>query len=220
MTDNQERKLDKFGRVSVFMSDNTTDFPLNSPGDRTRKELGALVSEIQALAAEQISGMDDKAQAFANLERDRDALDDDLEKINLAARAMADEAAGIENKFRLPRKPSDATLLATARSFLADAVPHEAMFVEYGLAADFLADLQADINAFEQSSAAADSATEAHSGATGALAAAFRQGIKLSGKLNSIVKIKYRDNAGKLASWTVASHLERAARKPKPAPTT
>lgn len=215
MTDNQERKDDKFKRENVFMSDNAADFPLNSPGDKIAKQQTTLIAEIQTLAAEQISGYDDKAQAFANLEAARDNVDEDLEQINLAAIALADDIPGIDSKFRLPRKPSDETLLATARSFHADAAPHAEKFVECGLDAVFLADLQADIDAFEQAAAAADSAAAGHAGATSMLADAFKRGMVMSRKLNSIVKIKYRDNAGKLGAWTVASHLERAPKKPK-----
>lgn len=218
MNDNQERKLDKFQRESAFMTDHAADFPKDSPGEKTAKQLADLISEIQTRAAAQISGFDDKAQAFALAKAARKNLVDDLKQMNLAAKAVAGEIAGIENKFRLPRRTTNATLSATARSFHADAAPHEAKFIEYGLPADFLADLQADIDAFEQAAATADSAGESHAEATGALAAAFKSGMALTRKLEAIVKIKYRDNAGKLAAWTVASHLERAPKPPKVEP--
>lgn len=213
MNDSQQRKMDKFLREDVFMKDNAADFPADSPGDKTANVFADLITEIQTLAANQISGFDDKRQAFDNVEDARDNLIEDLEQINLAAKAFADEVNGIENKFRMPRKPTNQTLLATARSFAADAVEHQAKFIEYGLPVDFLADLQADIAAFETASASADSAEESHAEATGGLADAFRRGTALSKKLAAIVKIKYRDNAGKLASFVVASHLERAPQR-------
>lgn len=219
MNDSQTRKFDKFQRESVFMSDNAAGFPANTPGNKKAKELAALITEIQTLDATQTSGFDDKRQSHAVKDTAEDNLREDLEMINFAAKAFADEVPGAEEKFRLPRSQNEQVLLAKARSFLADAEPLEAKFIECGLPADFLADLQADITAFEQAAAAADSAGEAHSAATGALADAFKRGMSLSGKLGSIVKIKYRDNAGKLAAWTTASHLERAPEKkgePKP----
>jgi hypothetical protein len=215
MNDSQTRKFDKFQRESVFMSDNAADFPLNTPGNKKAKELATLIIEIQTLDAAQTSGFDDKRQSHAVKDTAEDNLREDLEMINFAARAFADEVPGAEEKFRLPRSQNEQVLLAKARSFLADAAPLEAQFIECGLPADFLGDLQADITAFEQADASADSAAESHSAATGALADAFKRGMALTGKLESIVKIKYRDNAGKLAAFVVASHLERAPQKKK-----
>lgn len=218
MNDSQTRKFDKFQRQSVFMNDSDADFPLNSPGNKAARELATLIAEIQTLNAQQTSGYDDKRQSHTVKDAAEDNLREDLEQINFAAKAFGDEMPGAEEKFRLPRSQNEQVLLAKARSFLTDAEPLEAKFIEYGLAADFLADLQADIDAFEQAAASADSATEEHAEATGALNNAFKRGMALTRKLESIVKIKYRDNAGKLASFVVASHLERAPKKPKSDP--
>lgn len=216
MNDSQQRKINKYQREDVFMKDNASDFPADSPGDLTAKALANIINEIQTLAAEQVSGFDDKRQAFDNLEDARDDLFDDLRLINLAAKALANEINGIEEKFRMPRKPTDGILLATARSFAADAVQYRNQFIEYGLEADFLTDLQDDIVAFESAADAADSAEESHAEATGALYEAFRQAKVKSEKLGAIVKIKYRNDAGKLAAYVVASHLERAPKRQKP----
>ena len=52
-----------------------------------------------------------------------------------------------------------------------------------------------------------------------ALDALFRDMMALSRKLSAIIKLKFRDNSGKLAAWTVASHLERPPKlKKDPAP--
>jgi hypothetical protein len=219
MNDSQTRKFDKFQRESTFMNDNAADFPLNTPGNKKAKELATLIAEIQTLDAAQTSGFDDQRQSHAVKDTAEDNLREDLEMINFAAKAFADEVPGAEEKFRLPRSQNEQVLLAKARSFLADAEPLEAKFIECGLPADFLADLLADITAFEQAAAAADSAGGAHSAATGALVDAFNRGMSLSRKLGSIVKIKHRDDVGKLAAWTTASHLERSPEKkvePKP----
>ncbi|HEX8246881.1 MAG TPA: hypothetical protein VF599_01760 [Pyrinomonadaceae bacterium] len=222
MNDSQRRKFDKFQRESVFMSDNAADFPLNTSGDKVAKDLATLIADIQTLDAAQTSGFDDKRQSHALKNSAVGNLRKSLELMSFAAKAFADEVPGTEEKFRLPRSQNEQILLAKARSFHADAAPLEAKFVEYGLPADFLAGLQADIDAFEQAAEAADSAGESHAEATGALTEAFKRGMTLTRKLEAIVKIKYRDNAGKLAAWTSASHLERAPqrRNDQPAPPT
>ena len=71
------------------------------------------------------------------------------------------------------------------------------------------------INAVETTNAAAATAKSAIASSTGALTEAFQRATNLSHKLNSIVKIKYTDNPGKLAAYIVASHLERQARPNK-----
>jgi hypothetical protein len=47
----------------------------------------------------------------------------------------------------------------------------------------------------------------------------FKQGMAETRKQEAIVKIKYRDNPSKLASFAVAGHLERTLKKKKPEPT-
>lgn len=221
MNDTQERKLDKFKREQVFYADSAADFASATAGAMMDK--AALIAEIERLAAEQISGFDDKRQAFDRLENARDNVEEDLEQINFAARAADDELENLAAKFRLPYRFTDETLMATARSFQTDASPHRAAFVELGLPDDFLVDLANDIAAFETAANASDSALEEHAQATGALNDSFRRGMEQSKKQDAVVRIKYRNAPGKLAAWTVASHLERAPKgtggTPTPTPT-
>ncbi len=219
MNSSQSKKFDKFQRQEVFMNENQADFPAASPGDKSKLILSNIITKIQQFNAGQISGFDNKSQAFAVKEDARDHLSEELSMINLAAKALADEINGIENKFRLSRKTNDQALLATARSFHADANQYNAKFVEYGLSEKFLLDLEDAINAFETASANADIAKTSHAEATGGLIDLFKQGMAETRKQEAIVKIKYRDNPSKLASFAVASHLERTLKKKKTEPT-
>ena len=137
-----------------------------------------------------------------------------LKEINLAANAFKEEVpAGSDLKFRMPRNRSHQSVLATAQAFHDDAVPLEAKFIEYGLDKNFLADLQTLIDNIKTAQSSADSSEEQKAAATGGLIDAARRGMANSRKLNAIVRIKYADNPQKLASWTVASHLEKAPKK-------
>jgi hypothetical protein len=111
--------------------------------------------------------------------------------------------------FRLPRNRSGQNLIATAKSFVADAEPLEAKFVEYGLDEDFPEDFGDLIAEIETRTAQADTADDSRAEATGGLMDSIQKRSALSRKLDSIVKIKYRTNPAKLAAWAVASHLER-----------
>jgi hypothetical protein len=222
MKDVITRKLDKFEREEAFMVDSAADFGGATPGATTAAALSAVIAEIQALAADQVSGGSSAAQAFGNQE---DALDDliaFIKKMNLAARAFDDEIPGSRDQFRMPRNRSQQNVLATARAFKTDAASLAEKFIEYGLPGTFLNDLQTAINAVETAAQSADSNVEQRAAATGGLFDAARRGMNLSRKLNAIVRIRYADNPAKLASWTVASHLERAPKRtaaPNPTPT-
>jgi len=62
----------------------------------------------------------------------------------------------------------------------------------------------------ESAGTEADIAGAEKGGATGGLAAAFRDGGRLSRKLDGIVENKYDDNPRKMAEWKIAKHLEAA----------
>jgi hypothetical protein len=214
----QRRKLDKLEREEVFLNDNIADFPPTSPGGKALAELSAVISQLRTLAAEQVSGESSARQHVGVKDEEVDALRQSIRNINRAAKAFEDEIPGSDLKFRLPRNRSDQNVLATARAFLADAAPLKAKFIEYGLAGDFLDKLQALIEAVDERAAAADSAVEQRSGATGGLSDTIRKGMSISRRLDAIVRIKYQNSAAKLAAWTTASHLERAPERTEEAP--
>lgn len=214
----QRRKFDKLEREEVFLNDNIADFPPASPGGKALAELSAVISQIRAFAAEQVSGAGSSRQHIGVKDEEVDALMRLIRNINRAANAFEDEIPGSDLKFRLPRNRSEQNILATARAFLADAEPLKAKFVEYGLAADFTDKLQALIEAIDERAAAADSAGEQKAGATGGLLDIVREGMSISRRLDSIVRIKYEDNAAKLSAWTTASHLKKAPEKTEDEP--
>ena len=213
MEASQRRKLDKFQREVAFMNENAAEFPDNSPGDVAANLLTDVVTEIETLAAQQISGADDSRQHFGVKEELYEDLMEKIRDMNRAANAFADEIQGIEDKFRLPRNRSQQNILSTAVSFHTDSEPHNAKFIEYGLDTNFRADLLANINAVRQRDDSGETAGESRGEATGGLIDAFRRGTEISRKLDAIVKIKYRSNPGKLAAWAIASHLDRAPQR-------
>lgn len=220
MRDIERRKLEKFEREQVFMTDNTADFLKDSPGDKAAKLHTNIINEMRSLAAQQISGSSSAAQSIGNKEEGLDDLMQMIRNINRAANAFEDEVPGSNLKFRLPRNRSQQNILATARAFQTDATPLEAKFVEYGLSNNFLAELQSAIEQVDAAGTNADSGGEQQAAATGGLIDAAQRGMTNARKLNAIVRIKYQNNPQKLAAWTVASHLDRAPKKKKDNPPT
>ncbi len=52
--------------------------------------------------------------------------------------------------------------------------------------------------------------------ATDSIGSAVQIGLEALQRLRAIVTNKYRDNPAKLAAWTSACHVERAAKKKSP----
>ncbi|HVE56554.1 MAG TPA: hypothetical protein VNB22_06975 [Pyrinomonadaceae bacterium] len=209
----QIRKLNKYQAESAFMTDNVTDFPRESPGEKTVKRFDEVITLIQTLAGQQSSQA--VSQNIGIKDDNLAALIKLLQKMNRAANAMAEDVDGIEDLFRMPRRRSEAIWLATARAFHTDSAPFESEFQAYDLPATFRADLLALITAVEQAGTDADIAGEHKGGATGGLTAAFQEAGILSRRLNAIVQNKYIDNPQKLAAWSIASHLEAAPKRSK-----
>ena len=216
MEDSTRRKFDKFEREQTFMADNAADFVKESPGDKAAKKHTAIIEEIRGLAAQQISGFSSAAQSVGNKDEMLDELLQTIRNMNRAANAFEDEVPGSGVKFRLPRNRSLQNILATGRAYHADAAPLESKFVEYGLANDFLDDLETLITEINAAGTTADSGGGQKAAATGGLLDAARRGMLNSRKLDAIVRIKYQNNAQKLAAWTVAAHLERSPKKKTP----
>ncbi len=145
-------------------------------------------------------------------------LREDLRAINRTARALAVDDSAIGEMFRMLSGNNEQNLLAAARTFLTNAAPLKNKFIEYGLPADFLEDLQSDVAAFEQAASGKSTATGEKVSATASIGNAVQNGLEGLRRLQAIVPNKYRDNPAKLAAWSSASHVERAARKKSQTP--
>jgi hypothetical protein len=139
--------------------------------------------------------------------------------------AIARNAADIEknnpdfdNVFHLPRNNrNDAALLESARAFhmTASGTEIKNLFMAYGLLANFLDDLQDDTDAFEAAVSQQDAANRERIGANSAIDDIIDEVLRAVGTLKVIVPNIFRDDAGKLAEWTAASHVEKSPQKRK-----
>lgn len=219
MDDRERRRYDMFVRVKQFGAENTADFPAGSIGANQFAEVAAVVDLLDQLSGEQFAGFGDARFSFAGKNSARENVREDISDISRTARSMNYQFPNIAEKFRMPRGNNDQQLLSAARAFLTEAAPHEADFVSYGMPADFLADLEADIEAFEAALGTTGEAVDSHVEATAEIDEAVRRGMIAKRILDGVVKNIYRNNAGKLAAWTSASHIEKAPKKEEePAP--
>lgn len=217
MNDAHRRRMDKIDRERVYLTDNAADFPKDSPVDKISVIINAKAAEALAQDADLVSALGDKQQAQSVKGNARDNLLDEFRDVIAGAIAVGNEAVpGITEKFKMPFPRTDQNLIAAADAYHADtAPPLEEKLIEVGLPDDFRTQITSAKNAFQAARDEADSSAEEHGEAVGELEELFREMMALSRQRAAMVKLKYKNNAGKLAAWKIASHLEKP---PKPAP--
>ena len=218
----ETRRLEMLTRVRDFGATHAAEFPPTSFGGEQFAAVGQVVEELTRLATAQSSGAGSARLGSANRAASREELRDDLQAIARTARAMSLDVPGLEDKFRLPRSGSDQALLTTARVFAADAAPLKAEFVRHELPADFLEDLNRDIEAFERAVNSQNTGKGAQVTATAAIDAAVERGMNAVQRLDAVVRNKFRDDPARLAAWESAKHTPRVQRNKteKPVPDT
>lgn len=213
MRSSETRKLNMFETAKVFIDESAADFASVAPYAANSAKLADVIAKMREAAAAQISGESTARQSTG----DKSELIDDLwqmiRNINRAANAFEDEIPTAADKFRLPRNRSQQNLTASARAIITDAQPLKANFIEYGLQDDFLEELQQLVDDIEQSKTQTAAGSGQRAESTEALIEQAREGMNIIRRFDSIIRIKYQNNAQKLAAWTVASHLDRAPRR-------
>ena len=217
MRDIERRRLDCLRRCVQFFLDNAA--VISGVAKAKFQALQAKVADadansgmVEAKAGEGTGATDQKSTIRENLIAMCRAISD-------TAKGMEPDFDGISAVFRFQRNLSDADLLARAMGMATDAIPRQADFVAYNLSANFLADLNAEIAAFEAIDMSQASFTGDRVGAHAALADDIHQGMQLKRSLDPMVRNLFNGNPNKIAAWASASHVE-AAPKPKPKPPT
>lgn len=215
----ERRQTEMLVRVDNFGKENAADFPAGSAGAQAFAAISQAVAELTQLGGDAVAAEDARLSSTARRSMAREEIYKDLLAISQTARALALDNEVFTDRFRIPRKNlNDETLLQAARAFAADAAPLKNDFIAYGLPADFLTDLNADIEKFEQITDDQDESNRERISANAEIDAIIEQAMIARRKLDVIVPNVFRGNAGKLADWASASHVERAPQKQAPTP--
>lgn len=174
--------------------------------------MGEVIARLEQLGATQVSSTSSSRQTTTSKSVSRNSLRATLDAMSLAAGAMAESTPGLEDKFLRPRHRGEAALLSAARAFLRDAPPFSAEFIKFGMAADFLTELEQQITEVVEATSERHGHTQSRVAATAELDEAIEDGLKLRRQLNAIVRNSSRNDVGVLAAWESASHIERQSR--------
>jgi hypothetical protein len=213
MKDTERRRYETFLRVREFINGRATQFPPTTLAGELLTRLNTVIDEMETHTTAQSSGRSSTLQSSANKAAAREELRSDLDAISRTARAMSISTPGLEDKFRAPRSVSDQELLATARAFAADAQPLKTEFTRRGLPEDFLEDLNADIEDFEQAVNQKIQKRESQVAATAAIDGALERGINTLRELDAIMRNRFANDPASLAAWLSASHTQRSPRR-------
>ena len=213
MNDIERRRLEMFIRVREFGIAHAAQFPPTSFAGEQLTILDNAINALEAHTSAQISGKSTVRESATSKAAARDELMRDLEAISRTARAMAITMPGIDDKFRVPHNQSNQTVLAVARAAATDALPLMADFIKRGMPADFLEDLQADIDVMEQAMTRKVQAKESHVTATAAIDTEIERGMNAVRELDPIMRNTYAADPATLAGWMSASRVERSPRR-------
>ncbi len=213
--DNIRRKFDTTDRMSNFGTKHLPEFTPTSRGNRLFQQTATVANTMRQAGAGKLSGTQAYRSGTTSKRFWYGEIKEDLEPIRDTAVAIsiAEGTPEFDDQFRLPRGSAYDTMLAAARAFLKDATPHKDLFIEFEMPEDFLEDLAADIEAFEQADNDQDSALGEQVGGTANLADLAATAMDLRKQLNAIVRNKFKGNPGILAQWETAQHLERSPRR-------
>jgi hypothetical protein len=216
MNDEQRRRSERLSRAHDYGLSHTADFPATSKGGAAIASLGQIIANINNLDASRSTarryarqGTDAKKTAIENLRRS-------LKAISRTAATMTLDLPELKNKFRAPAYDLNRQdLLALARSFVTEATPLKAKFIDYEMDADFLTDLNNQINAFDEADTQQNSHINSSAENRAALDAQLDAGEEELARLDTSVRNKFASDAAALAAWDSARHLEKAPRKSK-----
>jgi hypothetical protein len=216
MNDMERRRLEMFIRVREFGLTHTAQFPPTSFASEQLIVVDSAINALESHTSAQSSGKSAVRQSTTSKAVARDELMRDLEAISRTARAIAQTIPGLADKFRIPHNQSNQTVLAVARAVLSDALPLKAEFIRRGMPANFLEDLQDDIDVMEDAITRKVQGAGSQVAATAAIDTEIERGMNAVRQLDPIMRNTFSGNPAILAAWHSASHVERAPRRAKP----
>ena len=209
MTALEIRKYQLFVRVREFGATHRDLFPARSVAGKLFAAVAAAADALRQGDSKELAGRGGEQDAAASQRAARTALRRQVRAI--AQTAAAAEAPGLGSKFRASLNCNDERLLSQARTFLTEAKPFAGTFVAHELPSNFLRQLQAAIEAFEQAMRERASGRDQRVGARAGIEATMATGLRAVRRLSAIVPNKLQDPSV-VALWNGARRLEYGAR--------
>lgn len=218
MNERDIKQNERFIRAVVFKDDNLAIISTSQKALECFADIAAAIIALETESANQLKGSTDSKKEHSTKNTAREHLREYLQTILRTANAVDYEIPNFSKEFVFPKNRTDQELLTSARVTLPKVVANKQIFIKYGLEAEIISDLEAEINAFEATLMTSASAVGMKVTATSEIGEAVKKGSIGLRVADAIIKNLFRDNPSKLAAWTAASHLERAAKRRKEPP--
>ncbi len=201
------RKLEMFEQVRVCV----LRYALGNAGPIAvvaMQQLDASIAKLRTAAAGQTASREKSAGGVSWRQDCWRELRRKLVDINRTGRVLGD--ISIRPKFCLPRTRSYPMLIASAKVIIEAARSMEDVFLGAGMRADFLAEIEQLLAAFEEATGQKISGKLGQVEATSALALHARLGLAAATTLDACARNYFRGNAEAMGAWIVARHIERS----------
>lgn len=210
MKSREEAVLETLQGMQRFLDDNTALLDaVNSSG--ARKTLDDVATQLATHAVDQVGGHRTSQAETAKQRKLRLALRfNQMRAIAEIARQKLSEQPEFTKLSLPPSGFKGAKLTAAARDMANAAEKYSDVFLQAGLAADFVAQLRAATDQLEQSLGVRRESRGQRAGATTGLRAQTTQARKAMRVIDSLVRPKLGTNEQLLREWEVASHIQRA----------
>lgn len=217
------RKYEVLARIKDFGVAHAILFAAGSVAAQLLAIIITAVDGAQSFVVAHISGGSAAQERMSAKRKAKKALYAAMLGVSRTARAIAAEVAGLEDKFRMPTRNVDQTLIQTARSFVENATPYATRFVAHGLPDTFLGDLTAKADAFERVILDRAAVRESRASASVGTVNTINEGFAAARRLDTILKNQLANDPETLAAWKAARRMSRLGtvnphEKPAPEP--
>lgn len=214
MRTNVRLVLDMAGRAVEFIHTHPDDNPSTAIVGAT---LGELSGKAAALTQVARNSVVTAAAAVARKAELREVIAGNLNALAGISKAASAVDRELTVHRRLPRgRTSEPVFISIARVAVASATASKELFLKYGMPATLLDTMTAQLDEFEAAVSRQRNAQAAQVGAGAELASVTAEIIEVVKHLDSLHRLRFKDNAELRAAWKSARNV--AWRNPDPAP--
>ena len=206
MLGREKQQVEAYERVQLFMTEHPA--PAGMSYERPRVVLNEVVTRLSGHSVDQAGGgrlSRAERQREKVLQRSVRAL---LNPISTIAKAELAQSPGIENALKMPKPGIGTTaLIAEARAMREAVSQYSATFVDNGMPANFLEELDAAIEELRSAVIGKARNVGTKAGARAGIAQEVKRGRSAIQKLDAIVRTAFRGQKDVLAKWRVAKRV-------------
>ena len=196
-------------RIAEFGAKHVSVFPTTTIAGEI---LAAIVSAVVTLSEhtkEQVTANAGIRRGSLQRKEAHQALTTVMESMASTARAM-----NIDD-FWMPRKPTEVQLIAAGQHFAEAAGPLKPVFIQLGVPSDFIETLKNAIQNLQAATASRGHSKRLSTRAIDEYEELLGATLNLLGRFDVLVANSLTGNAGIMAEWEAARHVERLASKPR-----